>query len=166
MANLSWREVRPLLARHPLAVVVRSFRAAGAPAPTAVPGETAIAPGVSAVPGMTGTPASGTTGLPAEETRPGAGPLSPWLPLLLAPALLAILAALGWPWARVALSGAHPRAWAALSPSFGAAALGLACVAADAVGLRLSGAGGFVALGLAASGWVLWVVARRAPAAS
>jgi hypothetical protein len=78
--------------------------------------------------------------------------------------LLAIGGLAGWPIASLLLDAEPARARAALAPAAGFAALSLASVLIDGVGLHLSAAGGWVALALAAlPGWA--VLARRRAAA-
>jgi hypothetical protein len=154
-----WARIRPLLHREPLVVAVEAFDPVGFRAAVMMPGSRRIAPGVVVLPGSP-SPVGNGVGLSGSLAQPGAGPLSPWPPLWLAVALLAGMAAIGWPWARVALPATEGSDLLALAPAFGAAALSLAAVAVDAVGLRLSGAGSFVALALSAGGWLALAVSR------
>ena len=160
-----WRRVQPLLRRHPLIVAVRSFDPARFPAASALPAAVPIAPGVVALPDSDPRAAvsPARAAMPAAQVEPGAGPLSPWLPVGLAALLLAGFALIGWPWTRLALPSSSAADIAALAPAFGAAALSLAAVGADALGLRLSSAGAYAALVLALTGWPLmaWASARR-----
>src|SRR5205814_8602743 len=80
---------------------------------------------------------------------PGAGPLSPWEPVWLGPALLLLFWAVGLRWSRLALPRSGVLIRVALAPAMGVAALSLASIAADAAGLRLGQAGGWVALAIA-----------------
>jgi hypothetical protein len=155
-----WAKIRPLLHRGPLAIVAEGFDAPAYRSTVALPGSTRVAPGVVALPGF-GLPSAPAPGLAPSLSEPGAGPLPPWTPVWFGPALLAGLAGLGWPWARLALPTARAADTAALAPAFGAAALSIASVAVDAVGLRLSGAGAKVALALALLGWAGLVTRRR-----
>ena len=78
--------------------------------------------------------------------------------------LLALAGLVGGPIAALLLAAEPARARAALAPAFGFAALLLASVLVDGLGLHLSGPGGWVALALAAlPAWA--VVVRRRPAA-
>jgi hypothetical protein len=164
LANDAWRRIRPLLARRPLVVAIRAFDPR--PFRSAPPGSRAIAPGVLAlVPGRWCGAGCGRAGAAV-----GAGPASPWLPVWLSPVLLAMLGALGLSWSTLAMPGRPLLVRLSVAPAFGVAALSLGSVAADAVGLRLAGAGGWVALALAALGWAgpLWPGTRdrgRAPTA-
>jgi hypothetical protein len=160
LAQGYWARIRPLLHREPLVAVVQGFDPAGFRTASAMPGSRRIAPGVVVLPGI-GSPVGAGSGLPGALTQPGAGPLSPWTPVWLAAALLAGLGAIGWPWARLSLPAAANGDLLGLAPVFGAAALSLAAVAADAVGLRLGGPGAFVATAVAASGWLAFALARR-----
>ncbi len=164
MALDYWHRVQPLLGRHPLIVAVRSFDPDRFPAASALPGAVRIAPGVVALPGSDPRPARpAVVGADRPgQAEPGAGPLSPWLPVGLAVVLLMGSVLIGWPWSRLALPGASAADVGALAPAFGAAALSLAAVGVDAVGLRLSGPGAYVALAVALIGWPLraWASAR------
>jgi hypothetical protein len=155
-----WAKIRPLLHRGPLAIVAEGFDAPAYRSTVALPGSTRVAAGVVALPGF-GLPSAPVPGLARSLSEPGAGPLSPWIPVWFGPALLAGLAGLGWPWVRLGLPAARAADTAALAPVFGAAALSIAAVAVDAVGLRLSGAGATVALVLALLGWAAAATRRR-----
>lgn len=165
MALTSWADVRTLPAGRTLAVAIEAFDREGFAEVLALPGTTTPGPGVAALPGRTGVPCGPACPPNPALTEPGAGPLSPWLPVWLAPALLALLGLLGYPWTRLALSGSDSSIPVALAPAFGLAALSLASVLCDVLGLRLSGAGGWVALAVAASGWVLSALLRGREAA-
>jgi hypothetical protein len=150
LARESWAEVRPLLARKPLAIVVQAFDPAAFRQATAMGGGRGgliIAPGVVAVGGYRGAGCCPPQG--SAYTDPGAGPLSPWEPVWLGPALLLLLWAVGLRWSRVTLSGSGLLVRLALAPAMGVAALSLASIAVDAAGLRLARAGGWVALAIA-----------------
>ncbi|TMK79094.1 MAG: hypothetical protein E6G47_08890 [Actinobacteria bacterium] len=123
----------------------------------ALPGHVTLAPGVVALPGFTG--ANG--GLPpnsAAFTSPGPGPLSSWLPVWLAPLLILVLGVIGWPWVASTFPGRR-RIAAALSPAVGLAAISVAAIVTDAVGLRLQGWTGVVPV-MAALGGGLAMLAR------
>jgi hypothetical protein len=162
LARDYWRRVRPALGRRPLVVSVRSFDRAGFASASALRGAQPIAPGVVALPSWTPRPVDPAR-LPGPLGEPGAGPMSPWLPVGFAAALLAVFAAIGWPWSRLTLPAAAPANAGALAPALGAAALALGAVLADAAGLRLSGSGAIAALLVALLGWPLraWASARR-----
>jgi hypothetical protein len=73
--------------------------------------------------------------------------------------MLVVLGLVGTPWALVVMPS---RSAIALAPAFGLGALALISVLVDAVGLRLSSAGGWVAFGLPlGSGLVLATYRRR-----
>jgi hypothetical protein len=170
LARSSLAEVRPLLSQQPLVVAVAAFDATTYRHSAAMSGARQLAPGVVAIAGFDGDrpcPDCGT--LPPALTDPGSGPMSPWLPVWLAPVLLLVLAALGFPWSRLAIPDAEPITGLALAPGFGLAAVALAALVMDAVGLRLADVGGWAALTLAATGWVLLALSpprRAAPPAT
>src|SRR5439155_23923063 len=87
----------PALARHPLAVVISSFDPVGARAAAAIRGAVPLAPGVIGLPGRLGVRAADPAALPDDLRAPGSGPISPWVPVWLAPALLAAVAPAGRP---------------------------------------------------------------------
>ena len=139
-----WRRVQPLLRRHPLIVAVRSFDPGSVPGGVGAPGgrpdrTRAWSPCPGSDPRAAASPARAA--MPAAQVEPGAGPLSPWLPVGLAALLLAGFALIGWPWSRLALPSASAADIAALAPAFGAAALSLAAVGADAAGPAAVGRG-------------------------
>lgn len=165
MAQTSWADVRTLPVGRTLAVAVEAFDHDGFAEVLALPGATTLAQGVAALPGRTGMPCRSACPQDPTLTEPGAGPLSPWLPVWLAPALLVLVGLLGYPWAKLALSGSESLDLVALAPAFGLAAISLASLLSDALGLRLSGSGGWVALAVAASGWPLSPLLRAREAA-
>jgi hypothetical protein len=165
MAQTSWADVRTLPAGRTLAVTIEAFDRKGFAKAQALPGATTLGPGVTALPGRTGVPCGSACPQDTALTEPGAGPLSPWLPVWLAPALLVLVGLLGYPWARVALPGSDSSIPVALAPAFGLAVISLASVLSDVLGLRLSGAGVWVALAVAASGWLLSPLLRAPEAA-
>jgi hypothetical protein len=165
LATTAWLALRQDLRRPALAVVVHAIDPAGFDDAALLPEARLLGPGVIALPGLDPEPALGPTG-PARLTEPGAGPLSPWMPVWLAPVLFVVVAVTGWPWARLGLTDPTPAAVRfALAPAFGGAALSLCAVATDAAGLQLAGAGGWVAAAVALSGWAL-LAARAAFRAS
>jgi hypothetical protein len=165
LATTTWRALRATLRRPTLAVVVHAIDPTGFSRAAVLPGARLLGPGVLALPGFDPKPGVGSAD-PARLTEPGAGPMSPWTPVWLAPMLFLLVAVTGWPWARLGLPAPTPAAVrTALAPAFGVAALSLAAVATDAVGLRLTGPGGWLSLIVALSGW--WILgARRAVTAS
>jgi hypothetical protein len=165
LALMSWADVRTLPAGRTLAMAIEAFDPRRYAEVLALPGATRVAPGVAALPGRSGVPCGSACPRDPALTEPGAGPLSPWLPVWLAPALLVLLGLVGHPWTRLALSGSESSTMMALSPAFGLAALSLAAVLCDVAGLELSGPGGWAALAVAASGWVLSPVLRAREAA-
>ncbi len=127
LARESWAEVRPLLAREPLAVVVQAFDPAAFRRATAIQGgrgSRIIAAGVVALDGYRGGRCCPPKG--SGDADPGAGPLSPWEPVWLAPALLLLLWAAGIRWSRLALPSSGVLVRLALAPAMGVAALSLA----------------------------------------
>ncbi len=162
MAERLWREVRPALAHRPLALVFEAFDPAEFPQASALPGSRPLGPGVVALPGFQGSPGRCGVHCGGAYSDPGAGPLSPWMSVWLAPLVLALLGAIGLPWSPVALPGREPLLQIALAPAFGTAALGLSAVVFDTVGLRLSRAGAWAALVLAAlGGGLVWAISAR-----
>jgi len=91
--------------------------------------------------------------------------MSPWLPVWLSPFLLLLLAVVGWPWSLLALAPSTGSGRVALSPVFGLGALASGALLADAIGFRLGGTGGWIALALAGSGWPLLALRARTGAA-
>jgi hypothetical protein len=142
LARAYWAEIEQVLARDPVAVVLESFDRATYRIALELPGSSRLGPGVVALPGSRWRGFSAGQGSSVEEV------LSPWHPVWLGPVLLSLIAATGWPWCRLALGSSDRLTRFALCPAFGLAALGLASVAVDAVGLRLAGAGAHVAAGL------------------
>ncbi len=161
------RRALPHVGRRSLAVEIQSFDRTNFRAAAALQGSRLLAPGVVVLPAHMGrNPAPGAPTAPSLRDA-GAGPLSPWLPVAVAPLLLAALAAVGWPWARLALGAAAApigadAAVAAVAPAFGAAAIGIGSVATDAIGIRLSSAGGATVTAVAALlGWAVLAWSRR-----
>jgi len=164
IALYAWSRIRPILSRHPVVVVLRGLdpgsyatvearRAASSGPPTY-----RLADGVLTVPGYGGP--AGQRGPITPE--PGVGPVSPWLPLWLAPAMLAVLMAMGWPWVQGTIPEVRRLIRVAVMPAFGLAALGLSSMAVDGFGMRLSKAGGTVAIAAAFGvGAVVSMVRRR-----
>jgi hypothetical protein len=148
LAGSYWADIQRVLDRDPIAVVLRSFDRVTYDAALDLPGSTQIAPGVATLPGFAGVRDTGAVDAAAFR-EPGEGPVSPWTPVWLSPLLLAIVAAIGWPWALLTVRDSALVLRLALSPAFGIAALGLASVAVDSLGVRLGEAGGYVAAGLA-----------------
>ncbi|GEM_PF-1700449 len=173
VARAYWREVQSLLHRTPppLAIVLEnadpeSFAAAfRLPDLQQDPAAYQIAPGVLALPGLTGGVPVPVLAAQSHEGVPhgsGTSLMSSWLPLWTGALILLILTGLGWSWARAALpDSADELTRLALAPAFGLAALGLASFVPDAAGIRLSGAGGLVAAGIALAGGILAMRARR-----
>ena len=162
MATAFWRELQPLLSRRPLAVSIAGFDAAGYRAARALPGAVPLGPGVVAVPGFTGDPCAPTCDPTTKAlSEPGPGPFSPWLPVWSGLMMLGLLTLVGIPWSLGVGQGRL-----ALGPPLGLVALGLSAVVIDAAGLRLSGAGGWVAFGLALAGGLIVLAVRRARASA
>jgi hypothetical protein len=171
LARDGWAAIRPVLGRHPVAVVIEGFdpvayrEALRVSQTLDMPERDRLGPGVLLVPGFGGTISDPTSErLSAELRVPGPGPQSPWAPVWLAPLVLVLLAAVGWPWARLTLPGGDGLLIFGLAPAFGLASIGLSSVAADAAGMRLSAAGGLVAPGVAlGAGVALWLGGRLKP---
>ncbi len=163
MSAMYRQEAQPSLRHSPLVVAIRSFDGGGYAAAAALPGSKLLAPGVVVLPGYPGEPRP--PGAPAQAaglTEPGAGPLSPWLPVWLAPLLLLGFGLTGWPWIRLALRAAAGSHALALAPAVGIAALGLGAALADAVGIRLSSPGGTAAMVVVALiGWAALAWSRH-----
>ena len=155
LAKAYWNGVRRVLARQPLAVAFRGLDPQGFTQALRLGGRQ-LAPGVAVLPGFAGSTASGP--LPSEWTEVGAGPISPWVPVWLSPALLILLAAIGWPLARISLRRVDPAVTLSLAPAFALAALGLVSWIVDAVGVRLATGGGILAAALTVvagvAGWI------------
>jgi hypothetical protein len=160
LAGSYWAEIEPILDQDPVVVVLESFDRATFEAALDLSGSTPIGPGVVALPGFSAVPDTGTE-TAAALREPGEAPMSPWTPVWLAPLLLVIVTALGWPLVLLALRQSEIVTRLALSPAFGIAALGLASVAVDAVGMRLSDAGGYIAVGLTVVAGLLAVALDR-----
>jgi hypothetical protein len=144
MATDYWNRIRAVLDRPALAVAIASFDPAEYRHVLGMSGHMGIAPGIVALPGFTGA-GRGLPSASAELTSAGAGPLSPWLPVWLAPLVVILVGLIGWPWVAATLPGANPRIRVGLAPAVGIAALSLAAIAADALGMRLNGWGAVVA---------------------
>lgn len=166
MALTSWADIRSIPRGRALAVAIEGFDPDTFDQALALPGAKLLAPGVVALPGNAGPPCGSACPRNPAMAEPGSGLLSPWLPVWLAPLLLVVFGLLGLPWAGLALDRAEPILRVALAPAFGLAALSLASVLTDVAGLRLSGAGGWVALALAAGGWLLSPLLRAREGAS
>jgi hypothetical protein len=157
MAGAFWREIQPLLGRQPLAVSIEGFDPTGYRAARALPGAVRLGPGAVALPGFSGLPCGPACGQNTGALRdPGPDPFSPWLPVWSGLVLFGLLAVIGVPWA-MAISPSR----VALAPAFGLAALGLAAVVIDAVGLRLSSSGGWVTFAVALGAGLIAVTVRR-----
>lgn len=164
IARSSWATLRKAIARDPVAVALQSFHDRTYLVAVRLPGAARLGPGVAVLPGFGGStralrsdnrPSPEGSDLPEEE------PFSPWTPVWLAPVLLAMVAAIGWPWSRLALPSAGPLRRIALAPAFGLAALSATAVVVDAGGLRLGRVGGFAGLALSVAGglialWLSW----------
>jgi hypothetical protein len=147
LAGSYWAEIRPVLDRDPLAVVLQSFDQPTYDTALDLPGSTPIAEGVLTLPGFAAIREVGPE-TSAAFREAGEAPVSPWTPVWLSPFLLAIVAGIGWPWALLAVRDSDLLLRLALSPAFGIAGLGLASVGVDALGIRLSETGGYIAVGL------------------
>ena len=173
MARDYWAQTKGALGRAPVAVVMEAFDPE-AYREVSLMAEVARRPesfragaGVWMLPGFTGShpPVMPGDNVPAALREPGAEPFSPWIPLALAPLILVLLGAVGWPWARAALPNVDGLIHSSLAPAFGLAAMSLASIAVDAAGIRLSGAGAWLALSLAVGGGItfLWMTSTAAP---
>jgi len=152
IARSYWANLGTVLTRDPVAVSMQSFHEDTYLAAAQLPGASLIGPGVVVLPGFGGPAAVPGSDSPDGSDLPEEGPLSPWTPVWLSPILLGLVAAVGWPWSRLALGSSIPLLQVALAPAFGLAAVGVASLLADAAGLRLSGTGGFAALAAAMVG--------------
>jgi hypothetical protein len=158
LASDYWDRLRAVLDRPTLAVAVSSLDPLVYEDVLGMRGHVSLAPGVVALPGYTGDPGvSAPTS--AALASVGAGPLSPWLPVWLAPLLMMMLGVVGWPWVGGTLPEANPRIRAALAPAVGIAAISVAAIVIDALGLRLDGWGAVLAV-LVALGAGLGTLAR------
>jgi len=132
--------------REPAAFVLAPF--ARAEVPEAARLGTEVGPGVFLLEPSLPAGAPVATPPPAPPLRPS----SPGAIALASAAALALLAAIGWPWARI---GVRPEAgrspWLALAaaPAVGGALLTLAAVAAERLGVPLSGTAGPAAISAA-----------------
>jgi hypothetical protein len=147
--------VAEALPHPPLVVLVRSFDPASFRA-AVTGGLLPAAPGVIALSSPPPFPRTLSPSPSGGADTAGPGPQSPWTPVWLGALLLAGSALVGWPWAALSMSGESTICLPALAPAFGLAVLSLASVLVDGVGLRLAGAGGWVALIVALSGWLAW----------
>jgi hypothetical protein len=143
--NEFWPAVRRVLPQHPTALLLKWFNPAYEQVAAAHP-DWVVGPNVIAL----GGPVSSVT--VAQPSVPG-GPQTIALGFLYGTATLLILALAGLGWA-IALLPPGTRSFEvlALSPAFGIAAIILAGVLVDAVGLRLGGAGGAVVILVAVLG--------------
>jgi hypothetical protein len=158
LARSYWDRLASADGPAPLAVALESFDAGTYREALALPGAAPLGPGVVRVSGPSPAHLS-----PTEEAAVGGGPFSPWTPAWVAAAVLAVLWSVGWAWSRAALPHADPLVRRSLGPAFGMAALSLASVAVDSLGVRLGGAGAAVALAVAAAGGLAALAARRSP---
>ncbi len=164
-----WSKILTVMGRGPVAVSVRAVDPPGYAAAAALPevlGDPRrfeVADGVLVLPGYTGAAAKPGAALVRAVPLGGVGPISPWLPVWLAPPVLALLGLAGWAWTRAALPRVPLLDRAALAPAFGIGAMGLASVLVDSFGARLAHGGGILALALAVAGGVVVaaVAARR-----
>ena len=146
LARDYWQRMKSRLGPGSLAVVVRAFDPRSYSESARLPGHRLLAPGVVALPGY-GSPAPAAGGrLPAALGSAGPGRFSPWLPVWLAPALLLLMALVGWPWVSWILPERTTIVRLGLAPGLGVAAVALASVAVDAMGLRLGRGGGATAV--------------------
>jgi hypothetical protein len=174
MARLFAGQVEPKLHRSPtpLAVVLQSVDPEAyasvfhLPAVQRNPIAYRIGPGVMTIPRYRGTAPTFFAAAQAfaYPNDSGTTRFTPWTPVWLAPLLLVLLAAAGWPWARISLPRGEPMVWMALSPALGAAALAVVGMAVDGAGLRLAEGGGLVAWGAVAGGGLAALGALRARA--
>src|SRR5207244_7417447 len=104
-----WSKIVPVMGRGPVAVSVRAVDPTGYAAATALPEvrgnprRFAVADGVLVLPGHTGAAARPGAALERAVPLGGVGPISPWLPVWLAPLVLALLGLVGYAWTRAAL---------------------------------------------------------------
>jgi hypothetical protein len=151
-----WPTIQRILPHQPVALLLSSYNDAYPSFVASHPGSL-VAPNVAVVSGPR----------PRALVEPGPFPRGPRgvVPTgVLGVGTLAVLVLIGMGWALVALPrGLRPFELVALSPAIGIAALVGAGIVVDAVGLRLSGPGGFLApiLAALAGGIVAWIVSRR-----
>jgi hypothetical protein len=147
-----WPSVRAVLDEHPIALLLSTFNRGFAQVADAHP-DWRIAPGVLVVQGPRPPgPYPPRVAVPA--------PLSPGALEALWLAFLAVLALAGGGWA--AASVRSGLAAAALAPAFGIAAIVLAGIVADRLGVRLAGGGGTALIAtIAALGWAVFALSVR-----
>jgi hypothetical protein len=156
-----WERIRPLLGDAPVAVALSAFDPAAYRATMAMPGSRLAATGVAVLPGFAGSPVSARISGEG-STQIGVEPVSPWLTVVTAPALLLFLGVLGLPLVFACFRRRGLITHLALAPAVGLGTLSLASVALDAAGLRLGGAGGQIAplLALVVGLGFLWCAVR------
>ncbi len=153
-----WPTIQRILPREPVALLLASYNDAYPSFVASHPGSL-VAPHVAVVRGPR----------PEGLVEPGPLPRGPRgiVPTgLLGVGTLAVLGLIGLGWSLVALPrGLRPFELVALSPAIGIAALVGGGIVVDAMGLRLSGLGGFLApvFAAVAGGVVAWIVLRRRP---
>jgi hypothetical protein len=145
---------------RPLVLVVRAFDPRAFGRARSLPDATRAGPGVVALPG------SPPTAPVSSSDATGAGPQSPWAPVWEAILVLAIACAVGWPYTAM-LPHMDGRLRWALAPALGIAALMVASVVVDGIGVRLSDTNGWLAPALAVvPAWGLMIWMHRRPAAA
>jgi hypothetical protein len=169
----AWTGVEPLLpSDRTIAAVLRSFDPEGFAAALNLPevrfdpSTYRPGPGVVLLPGFSGagSETESSTAVSAGFSAAGAGPMHPWTPVWVGPALLALLGVVGWPWSIAGTPGGGPLTRAALAPAFGLGAVGIVAVAVDAVGGSLTGGGALLVVALALlAGVAAAVVGARSP---
>ena len=153
-SRLNLDHLRPLLSKDPVVVMVSSLDRRYRALTRANPGWV-VAPGVAVVSGP--RPVAPLAAAPTPRAVSGRSLV------LRAGAVLLLLSVVGvgWAWSLV------PAGWferLALTPAFGVAALSLAGVAADRLGMVFPGPAGMgVAAGAAAAGWAARILVRAVP---
>lgn len=130
----------------PLGVVLEALDPSAFDRAVALPATVSPHPGVAVLPAPDGSPrVAPAPGQPAAKGV-GEGSISRWTPVWSGTMMLALLLGLGWPWARAVLRHAHQAVRTALTPAFGLAALAVAAVGLDALGVRATAASATAAL--------------------
>jgi hypothetical protein len=144
----SWRAARAS-GPHRVALVLRALDPTSYASLAHIRNVRAMAPGVLAFEGAD---------LMSRASGVSPAPLwSSWTPVWLSPLLLLGLSVAGLPWVGLLLPQARLRTKASLAPAFGIGAVAAGAIVVDAVGFRLAGPGGWIAvLAFGAGPLLLW----------